>query len=372
MSVYTGDYIEHIRDDALQSTYYTFTPRPLMSGNFYTTNDNLAALLADTYRVLGILEGMEIFVPEKELWANLTMLQESCFSKMIDYPDFNIISLFEEQRKDYINNDIQNILSAYRYATKTTQSKLNYNDIVSRALHGDDSTQKITPRKNPMFLAKATINYRQYNPTTPENINSALFDINQYIESSNSDILIKAALCHYQFEMIHPYECYNGIVGRILPYHMLSNAKLNGMCFCAISTMLYRHKDEYFDRLRATQKSGNYISWIEFFIRIINEASQYGIEFIRQCNTLFQCEEEKILVRCQDKREHTSEVYQYFKRNIVSSIGRASEQLQASFRTVSKSVAILQSLGVLSQITDGSRNRMFAHSGIMKHLISFE
>jgi hypothetical protein len=91
--VNTGDYVEHASDDILRSTYYTFIPRPLTEGNFYTMTDDLAALLADTHRSLGFLDGLLSIAPDSEFLAELLLMQESCFSKMIDYSDFDIRNL---------------------------------------------------------------------------------------------------------------------------------------------------------------------------------------------------------------------------------------------------------------------------------------
>lgn len=49
----------------------------------------------------------------------------------------------------------------------------------------------------------------------------SLADISAYLYDSEDDPLIQAALVHYQFEMIHPFEKYNGIVGRILIFMVL-------------------------------------------------------------------------------------------------------------------------------------------------------
>ena len=51
MFVHTGDYVEHVSNDALQSTYYTFTPCPLLHGDFYIMDDDLAALLASAHQI---------------------------------------------------------------------------------------------------------------------------------------------------------------------------------------------------------------------------------------------------------------------------------------------------------------------------------
>jgi Fic family protein len=317
---------------------------------------------------LGFLDGLLSIAPDNELLAELLLLQESCFSKMIDYSDINIRSMFIEQGESEHNDNIQNIATAYRYAMNRTTQKLSYTTIFKHALYGNDPERRVTIRAKPIFLTQSSSNYRQYNPTAPHKIQPALIDISDYIKSSNTDALIKAAMCHYQFEMIHPYECYNGVVGRILPYHILNNAELNGVRFCSLSASLYRHKAEYFNKLESTQKHGNYAEWISFFIHIIKEAAQRGIEFIQYYNTLSKNDKERILARHQNRADHTLAVYQHFKRNIASSIGNTSKELQLSFPTVSRSVVILQELEILTQITDKARNRVFAHAGLMERL----
>jgi len=372
MFVHTGDYTEHKRDDIIDSTYYTFKPLPLMDGIFHTMDDDLAVLLTKAHHSLGVLEGMTSFAADREALAALTLFRESCFSKMIDYPDSDIRSVLAKQGAGNPNRDIQNIVSAYHYALEMSTQKLSYNSLINHALTGNDPKQKVAVRSTPLFLKQSTSNYRQYNPTAPDVIRSALADVDRYIESSSADALIKAAMCHYQFEMIHPYECYNGIVGRILPYHILYNANISGVCFCSISTSLYRRKTEYFDKLSSTQKSGNYMAWIDFFVRILDEAAQEGIEFIQYYKSATKHDEEKILMRHHNPADGVLAVYRHFKRRIISNIRYASEQTNLSFKTVSRSVSILQGLGILLQTTQNSRNRLFAHAGLLERLMSSE
>jgi|GEM_PF-2959405 len=148
----------------------------------------------------------------------------------------------------------------------TKISKISHNAIFQHALYGSGSKHRAMPRTRPMFLTQVVTNYRQYNPTAPREIHSALFDINKYIEIDKSDALIKAAMCHYQFEMIHPYECYNGIVGRILVHAILSGTGFDEVRYFNLSEQLYHRKAEYFEMLGLTQKGGRYSIWIDFFV----------------------------------------------------------------------------------------------------------
>lgn len=87
----------------------------------------------------------------------------------------------------------------------------------------------------------------------------ALADISAYLYNDhNTDPLIKAALVHYQFEMIHPFERYNGIVGRILVPMVLRDTIGEAMPLICLSEYLYHNKNEYFDLL-ATVYKGNII-----------------------------------------------------------------------------------------------------------------
>ena len=49
MIPYTGKFTGYKENDQSGFTYYSFTPTPLMSGDFYTMDDELIALLNDTH-----------------------------------------------------------------------------------------------------------------------------------------------------------------------------------------------------------------------------------------------------------------------------------------------------------------------------------
>ena len=116
--------------------------------------------------------------------------------------------------------------------------------------------------------------FKGYNPTAPDAVLSLAYFCIYLYNDHNTDPLIKAALVHYQFEMIHPFERYNGIVR--------TNPCANGSARCfgdarqliCLSECLYHNKNEYFDLLRSTQYSGGYIRWIKFFVNAVDKSSK--------------------------------------------------------------------------------------------------
>ncbi|MDK2905990.1 MAG: hypothetical protein PWQ67_338 [Clostridia bacterium] len=66
-----------------------------------------------------------------------------------------------------------------------------------------------------------------YNPTAPENMETALIDFEKFANSDDqTDILVKVALIHYQFETIHPFTSGNGRIGRIIVNLFLQEKKI--------------------------------------------------------------------------------------------------------------------------------------------------
>lgn len=155
-------------------------------------------------------------------------------------------------------------------------------------------------------------------------------------------------MCHYQFEMLHPYEYNNGIVGRILICKMLNDAGIKSVRYLNLSTCFYRRKAEYFEKLGLAQKNGSYDIWLSFFIRAVTEAAYQSIEFVKAFEQLLRCDEEKITSQC-EMSDYTMKVYRYFKKNMVSNISQSSRQLSLSFNTVSKTIVLAYDLSQKGQ-----------------------
>lgn len=99
---------------------------------------------------------------------------------------------------------------------------------------------------------------------------------------------------HYQFEMIHPFERYNGIVGRIIVPIMLSDVDKEAKLLICLSEYLYHNKNEYFDLLRSTQFSGGYIRWIKFFVNAVGEVAKKSAKLMTQYECIIALDEHRL------------------------------------------------------------------------------
>ncbi len=194
-------------------------------------------------------------------------------------------------------------------------------------------------------------------------------DISAYIyNDKDTDPLIKPALVHYQFEMIHPFEQYNGIVGRIIVPMVLRDIIDEALPLISLSEYLYHNKNSYFDLLRTTQYSGGYIRWIKFFVNALDEIARRSAKLLVQYKNAILEAEQRIKDSTPSSKSIWS-VYNYLKRFPISSISCAIEQTSFSFNSVSKAMQIMKETGIVQE-SDGVRNRIWEYTEVVRLLLN--
>lgn len=100
---------------------------------------------------------------------------------------------------------------------------------------------------------------------------NALDNWEKYLHVEEKDPLVHLAVIKAQFELIHPFMDGNGRIGRLLiPLILFEKKLLSGPNFY-LSAYLERNRDEYFARLGAISKEGDWNGWIQFFLKAIIE-----------------------------------------------------------------------------------------------------
>ena len=213
-------------------------------------------------------------------------------------------------------------------------------------------------------------NLKSYNPTAPDAILQALADISAYLfNNKDTDPLIKAALVHYQFEIVHPFERYNGIVGRMMIPMILYDITSGAFPLICLSEYLYQNKNEYFDLLHTTQYSGGYIRWIKFFVNAIGETAKQSAELLMQYESIIS-EDEYYLKENGKLPKSILAVYNYLKSFPITTITVTERKLELSFNTVSKTFNLLKKHGIIEDYNNSVRNRVFRYVKLEKLISS--
>lgn len=203
-----------------------------------------------------------------------------------------------------------------------------------------------------------------YVPPTPDKVLPLMENLVAYLNSPQDNLrpLVRTAIIHAQFETIHPFMDGNGRVGRILiPLYLYKQNQISLPCFF-ISEALERDKFKYYDFLTGIRAKNDWGSWINFFLRTVEQQCSKYIQMVDQINQLYETDlaRAKELIRTNKVVDLINLLYQY--PIITTAIVTRYTGIPSA--TATRYLNILTQERIL--YTDGKmRNRTFFYYGLL-------
>lgn len=179
-------------------------------------------------------------------------------------------------------------------------------------------------------------------------------------------VLVELALVHYQFEAIHPFRDGNGRIGRLLlPLLLCSRGRMIEPILY-LSSFFERNRDEYADLLLRVSQTGDWASWIGFFLQAVGECAEEAIAQAQGLLTLRDSYQERFQ-RARSSALLEKLVNQLFVTPSIT-IGKASELLKVTYAAASANVTKLVDAGILQRVSGLSHPRVFVAREILKFM----
>ena len=110
----------------------------------------------------------------------------------------------------------------------------------------------------------------RYFPPEPQYVENLMSDFEKYIHSdTNTSPMVKIAILHAQFEIIHPFSDGNGRIGRLLIPFLMREYGLTDDVSYFISQYFERYRSEYYNSLENITKRKDWNGWIHFFLQSV-------------------------------------------------------------------------------------------------------
>lgn len=167
--------------------------------------------------------------------------------------------------------------------------------------------------------------------------------------------LVQCALLHAQFEMIHPFYDGNGRVGRLILSLFLMSKGFLDRPLLFLSAYFERNRDEYYRRLLAVSKEGDWGSWIDFFLAAVDTQAGAAVRAAREIAGV----RNEIMAQFATKRNVLQLIDLLFEHPVVTN-NLVAERLHVSFPAASRAIRGLVEAGYLEEITGRLRDQRFA------------
>jgi Fic family protein len=131
-------------------------------------------------------------------------------------------------------------------------------------------------RKTPNWIGPAgcTIENATYVPVGADKLPGALGAWENYMHAEAPDRLVQLAALHAEFEALHPFLDGNGRLGRmVVPLFMWQTGLIRKPVFY-ISSFLEANREEYYERLLAVSRDGNWTGWCAFFLKALKAQAE--------------------------------------------------------------------------------------------------
>ena len=357
--------------------YWAFVPNPLPPDISY--DKSLIRLLSEADRLLGELSGTGRVLANPFLLIAPYVRREAVSSSRIEGTQASLNDLFffeaSELEKPKVPDvrEVKNYVRAMEYGIDRLEElpisiRLigEIHRVLMEDVRGDHATPgEIRRSQNWVGPPGCSLQEATFVPPPVEEMKSALSDWEKYLHSQpDSPPLIQCALMHYQFEAIHPFLDGNGRVGRLLITFFLWERGLLTQPLLYLSAFFDRFRDEYYSRLLAVSKHGDWKGWIEFFLRgVVNQAK----DAISDAEKIIELHAE-YRRRLEATKKIPESAYRLIEEIFIGpilSITGLSKKWNIPFNSVKTGVLRLVNIGILREATGRRRNKLYVASELI-------
>jgi Fic family protein len=207
--------------------------------------------------------------------------------------------------------------------------------------------------------AGCTLETATYVPPPVDEMHAALDMLEKFIHApSDLPALTRIGLIHYQFEAIHPFLDGNGRLGRLLISLLLCQWELLPRPLLHLSVHFERNRNEYYERLLAVSRKGDWEGWLHFFLTGVRDQAHEAAGRVRALQQLRTFYRERVAGRRSATR--LAEAVDFLIGTPILTVRGLQAGLQlADFKTAQRYVDALEQAGILREASGRKRNRIF-------------
>lgn len=357
-----------------EMAYPSFRPAPLPPNPPIALSGELVAKLVDANKKLAALDGLSARIPNMDLFVSMYVRKEALLSSQIEGTQCTLDDILNPLMEENTNRNVSDVVN-YIKATEFALNRLHSLPLCNRLIKETHAVlmegvrgQEKSPgefrySQNWIGGQGSTIRNARYIPPNPEDMQTAMSDLEKYMNGDDSlDPLIQAALIHYQFETTHPFLDGNGRVGRLLITLFLMEKGILSHPALYISYFLKMNRIEYYDRMTQVRKTGDYEQWVMFFLQALSDSAGDAIQTIDALTALHNQSVAKLGVFSKRQQTNLLKLFAYIETNPIIDIQKTASALGLSYNTVSKMVTILVDEGILRQTDKAGKAKIYSYA----------
>lgn len=354
--------------------YVAFVPQPLPPEIEWRLP--LVRTLSEADRLIGRLAGEGGELPNPHLLMRPFLAREAVLSSRIEGTQATLGELLAAQAGAAVERspeelrEVGNYVTALEHGIKQLET-LPLSVRLVREVHaklmkgarGDHATPgEFRRSQNWIGPAGCTLANATYVPPPPSELLSCLGEWEKFLHERTLPSLVEIALAHYQFEAIHPFLDGNGRVGQLMITLYLVERRILPTPLLYISAFFEATRDEYYQRLRGVTERGEWQEWLEYFLNGVARQSEDAVSRAERINDHLATWRSEV---AGVSSKIPAMLLDLVAANPFITIKKAAEEMNVAFTTAQRGVEKLESLGILSQVGDAQRDRVYCAKAVL-------
>ena len=329
---------------------------------------------------LGRLDAMTDLLPNAQLVLYSFVRKEAVFSSMIEGTQSSLadLMLFELDEQPGVPvedaREVSRYVAALEHGLKRLRGGFPLSLRLLREVHkvllvggtGGGRGAKLTPgefRRSQVWIGGTRPGNAMFVPPPANELDECLKHLERFLhdQPAVTSPLVKAALAHVQFETIHPFLDGNGRVGRLLIALQLASDGLLRLPLLYLSLYFKQHRQTYYELLNAVRLKGDWETWLEFFADAVVASATQAADSAKRLLALASDDIRRIegLGRA---AVSAMAVHQALQRQPIATAASLAGSTGLTPATVNKSLAHLERIGVVAELTRKQRGRVFSYA----------
>jgi len=349
-----------------------FLPFPLPPSPGLEIDGELGSLLDAASTALGRLDGISVLLPDPALFLYTYVRKEAVLSSQIEGTQSSLSDLLSYELENTPAGLLEDATEVSRYVDAMQQGLAllkNGHPLSLRMIreihqtllsHGKGSGKMHGEfRTSQNWIGGTRPGNARFVPPPPDHLIEAMGALELFLHDQpiKTRPLLKAALCHVQFETIHPFLDGNGRLGRLLITFILCAEGVLEAPMLYLSLYLKKHRDEYYRLLQDIRLHGDWEEWLTFFLTGVLETSRAATVTARQLLELFN--QDAALL--QNEAASVIRLHQFLQRRPVTSVAEAARATKISAPTAAKALSALEKSGIVREITGQTYRKIYSY-----------
>ncbi len=356
--------------------YSAFNPAPLPPDPPVRIDQDMQTLLSQADRALGRLDGSIQTLPDSNLFVFMYVRKEAVLSSQIEGTQSSLNDVLEAEAQVFNPDrpqDVAEVLSyvdamnyGLRRLAELPVSVRLIREIHARLLKGVRGASchpgELRTSQNWIGPAGCMLTEAAYVPPPPGEVADALSALEQFLHAEDpTPVLLKVGLAHAQFETIHPFLDGNGRIGRLLITFLLCEQGILQSPVLYLSHYFKQHREQYYSLLQSIRDTGDWETWLKFFLKGVAEVSQEATATARKIVDLRERHRTLIAERFGRVAANGLKVLEDLFSKPIINVKRITDLTGVSFPAANNLMGKFIDHGVLTEITGQTRNRLFRY-----------